>query len=178
MGEGLNDSLRQHVDSELGTPFINPGADENVYGEPVLVVTPEWQRRSWLLEVSQTAEDNPESVISVNSDNESDGGSWTFEDGPDANLKSYELQIQNMTTVSEALKARARKAEMKLSDNDDAFKKQLRGVCFEHAESLQAQQDQWDIERAETLNIKQDHDRLTVQYRTACESNSRIRLVK
>ncbi|KFY43396.1 hypothetical protein V495_03963 [Pseudogymnoascus sp. VKM F-4514 (FW-929)] len=180
-GEDLNDSLQQNVDSGIDKPrtsgtetggVANPGADENVHDEPVLVVTPEWQRRSWLLEVSQSAEDNPESVMSINSDNESDGGSWTLEDGPDGQLKSYELQIRNMTSINEALKARARKAEKELSDNEKAFKQQLFDANMDHAESLQAHQDQWDMERAATLKSRQellrDRNHLAARYHTAC----------
>lgn len=181
----VNNSQQQIVGGDIGRPLgkglgcdvettgvINPGPDKNVYEDPVLVVTPEWQRRSWLLEVSQSAEDNPESVMSVNSENESDGGSWTFEDGPEGNLKAYELQIRNMTSISEALKAKARKAEKELSDNDKAFKKQLDDANYTHAESMQAQQDQWDIERAEAQKSRKgllrDYDHLTVRYRAAC----------
>ncbi|OBT54060.1 hypothetical protein VE04_07763 [Pseudogymnoascus sp. 24MN13] len=178
-------SLQKNVDSDNGKPpvknhgcdietigVINPSADGNVHDDPILVVAPEWQRRGWLLEVSQSAEDNPESVNSFNSDNESDGGSWTFEDGPDANLKIHELQIQNMTSICEAMEARARKAEKEISDNDKAFKEQLNDSYFKHAESMQAQQDQFDTERAEALNIRKEllreNDHLKVQYRRAC----------
>ncbi|ELR07322.1 hypothetical protein VC83_06175 [Pseudogymnoascus destructans] len=183
--EGINDRLQQNVDSDNGkhlvnntgcdtktTDVINPSADGNVHDDPVLVVTPELQKRSWLLEVSQSAEDNPESVNSVNSDNASDGGSWTFEDGPDANLNIHELQIQNMMRISEALEARARKAEKEISDNDKVFKEQLNDAYFKHAESMQAQQDQFDTELAEALKIRKEVFRengdLKVQYRGAC----------
>ncbi|OBT81387.1 hypothetical protein VE02_10297 [Pseudogymnoascus sp. 03VT05] len=186
LGEGPNDSLQQTVGSDNGKPpvnnpgcdiettgVINPSGDGNVQDDPVLVVTPEWQRRSWLLEVSQSAEDNPETVNSVNSDNESDGGSWTFEDGPDANLRVHELQIQNMMRISEALEARARKAEREQSDNDKAFKEQLNDAYFKHAESMQAQQEQWDAERAEALKIRKEliheNGHLQMQYRGACK---------
>ncbi|OBT48504.1 hypothetical protein VE00_01338 [Pseudogymnoascus sp. WSF 3629] len=179
----INGSLQQNVDSDNGNPpvknpgcdiettgAINPSADGSVHDEPVLMVTPEWQRRSWQLEVSQSAEDNPESV---NSDNESDGGSWTFEDGPDANLKIHELQIQNMTRISEALEERARKAEKEQSDNDKAFKEQLNDTYFKHAKSMQAQQDQWDAERAEALQIRKElireNGQLQMQYHGACK---------
>ncbi|KFY26046.1 hypothetical protein V493_04307 [Pseudogymnoascus sp. VKM F-4281 (FW-2241)] len=166
---GLKDGLQQNVDSDNGNPLvkhfgcdietigdINPSAEKNVHEEPVLVVTPEWQRRSWLLEVSQSAEDSPESVTSVNSDNKSDGGSWTFEDGPDANLKSYELHIQNLTCINEALKASARAAEKEQSDRDKAFKEQVNDNHFRHAESMQALQDKWDAERREEVRIKNE----------------------
>lgn len=184
--EVINDSLQQNVDSDNGKPpvkspgcdmeiagAINPSVDGNVHDDLVLMVMPEWQRRSWLLEVSQSAEDNPESVNSVNSDNESDGGSWTFEDGTDANLKIHDLQIQNMTRISEALEARAIKAEKEQSDNDNAFKEQLNNAYFRHAKSMQAQQEQWDAERAEALQIRKElfreNGQLQMQYYGACK---------
>ncbi|KFY08591.1 hypothetical protein V492_06093 [Pseudogymnoascus sp. VKM F-4246] len=178
--EGPNGNLQQNVDndktlsSDIGaTGVIDPCADKHVHEEPVLVVTPEWQRQSWLLEVSQSAEDSPESVTSVNSENESDGGSWTFEDGPDANMKSYELQIQNMTSINEALKARARKAEKEQSERDEAFKRELKNIHFKHAESLQAKQEHHDHELSEKIRAKDElfynHGRLMGKYHTACE---------
>ncbi|KFY20054.1 hypothetical protein V491_04024 [Pseudogymnoascus sp. VKM F-3775] len=91
LGEEQNRSLQQIVHNDTGDPprkkfgidvettgVINPGGDKNVYEEPILVVTPEWQRQRWLLEVSQSAEDNPESVMSVNSEIKSDGGGLDF----------------------------------------------------------------------------------------------------
>ncbi|KFY20055.1 hypothetical protein V491_04025 [Pseudogymnoascus sp. VKM F-3775] len=77
-----------------------------------------------------------------------------------------------MTSISDTLKARARKAEKEQSDKEKAFKKLLDEVHYNHDESLQAQQDQYDAELAELLKFKKelvrDYDRLTVKYHTAC----------
>ncbi|OBT69283.1 hypothetical protein VE03_01922 [Pseudogymnoascus sp. 23342-1-I1] len=173
-GGNIGRPLGKRLSSDVGTTgVINPDADDDVRDKPVLVVTPEWQKQSWKNEVEQAAEDNhPESVVSFNSENESDGGSWTFEDGPDANLKTHQLQIQNMTSINEALKARVRKVERELSDNEMTFKKQLREANFKHAESMQAQQKLLFAEQAAAMMVKQgfyrDHDQLAGQHHEAC----------
>ncbi|KFZ00035.1 hypothetical protein V498_00339 [Pseudogymnoascus sp. VKM F-4517 (FW-2822)] len=181
----VGNSLSKNVDSDIGSPFgkshgcdagtsgvINPDADENVHDQLVFIDTEGWQKRKWEDGGFQFAQDSTESVVSFNSEIESDVGSWTIDDGSDANLKLHELQIRDMASANEASKARTRKVQKELSDNEKAFKKQLDDVNLKHAETVQAQKEVLDTERAAALKARQgfihDYDYLTAKYNTAC----------
>lgn len=181
----IGNSLSKNVDSEIGSPLekshscdagtsgvINSDADENVHDQLAFIDTEECHKRKWEEEVFQFAQDSTESVVSFNSEIESDVGSWTIDDGSEANLKLHELQIRDMASVNEALKARTRTVERELSDNEKAFKKQLDDVNFKHAETVKAQQEVLNTERAAALQVRQgfihDYDYLTGKYNAAC----------
>lgn len=167
--EQLNTSPRPHLQSD--DRILDDGNLDKMPAEeeiPILVVTPETKKNSWLQEVSQAADDSAESVMSADSKYDSDGGSWTLEDGPEAQQRSDALQIEDMRRTIDLLNIRLTNAALESSSADEWHRGEVMGINRQHIENVEYQRKQWGIEHSSLLASKKkladDHVHLQEQY--------------